>query len=191
MLSSFGRAARCTFLMLAAGGTVACSAAGGPSSAGRGSPPVQAAAEDERAIREIIRNETEAWNQGDAVAYSRDFAQDGLFTNILGQSFAGHDAFVRQHEFIFRSLFRNTTLHQDIVVLRFPEPNMALVETLSAVSGLPQMPPGAAADARGRLRTRLLQVLVNRGGEWKIVAYHNVDVKQGVAVPEPGEPGQQ
>jgi hypothetical protein len=35
------------------------------------------------------------------------------------------------------------------------------------------------------LRTRLLQVLVKDGGEWKIAAYHNVDVKSGVEVPEP------
>ena len=34
------------------------------------------------------------------------------------------------------------------------------------------------------LRTRLLQVLVKDGGEWKIAAYHNVDVKSGVEVPE-------
>lgn len=186
MQSSFGKTATCTFLMLATGGTFACSAAGGLSPAVTSSPSIQAVADDERAIREVVRNETETWNRGDAVAYSRDFAQDGLFTNILGQSFTGHDAFVKQHEFIFRGLFRNTTLQQDIVALKFPEPGMALVETLSAVSGLPQMPPGAAPDAKGRLRTKLLHVLVKRGGEWKIVAYHNVDVKQGVAVPEPG-----
>ena len=34
------------------------------------------------------------------------------------------------------------------------------------------------------LRTRLLQVLVKDGGEWKIAAYHNVDVKSGVEGPE-------
>ena len=38
---------------------------------------------------------------------------------------------------------------------------------------------------RRRLRARLLQVLVKDGGEWKIAAYHNVDVKAGVFVPEP------
>jgi hypothetical protein len=32
---------------------------------------------------------------------------------------------------------------------------------------------------------RLLQVQVKDGGEWKIAAYHNVDVKSGVEVPEP------
>jgi hypothetical protein len=35
------------------------------------------------------------------------------------------------------------------------------------------------------LRTRLLQVLAKDGSEWKIAAYHNVDVKSGVEVPEP------
>ncbi|HYK23080.1 MAG TPA: hypothetical protein VEU75_00285, partial [Candidatus Acidoferrum sp.] len=45
--------------------------------------------------------------------------------------------------------------------------------------------PAQAADAKGRLRARLLQVLVKDGGEWKIATYHNVDVKEGVAVPEP------
>jgi ketosteroid isomerase-like protein len=46
-------------------------------------------------------------------------------------------------------------------------------------------PPGTQVDANGRLRTRLLQVLKKDGGEWKIVVYHNVDVKPGVPVPEP------
>jgi hypothetical protein len=32
-------------------------------------------------------------------------------------------------------------------------------------------------DGSGNLRTRLMQVLVKRAGEWKIIAYHNVDVK--------------
>lgn len=36
-----------------------------------------------------------------------------------------------------------------------------------------------------RLRTRLLQVVVKQGEEWKVVAYHNVDVKPGTPVPEP------
>jgi hypothetical protein len=44
---------------------------------------------------------------------------------------------------------------------------------------------GTSADAAGRLRTRLLQVVVKQGEEWKVVAYHNVDVKPGIPVPEP------
>jgi hypothetical protein len=40
-------------------------------------------------------------------------------------------------------------------------------------------------DVKGRLRTRLLQVMVKQGGDWKITVHHNVDVKSGVTAPEP------
>lgn len=141
--------------------------------------------ESEQAVRQIIRNENSTWNAGDAVGYSRDFASDGNFTNIRGEAFAGYDAFLRQHDVIFKGVFKGTTLQQDIVVLRFVERNVALVETLTSVSGMAgSPPPGATLDAKGRLRTRLLQVIARRGAEWKVVAYHNVDVKRGIAVPE-------
>jgi hypothetical protein len=41
------------------------------------------------------------------------------------------------------------------------------------------------APAAGRLRTRLLQVMAKRNGEWQIVVYHNVDLKPDVEAPEP------
>lgn len=144
-----------------------------------------AATADDTAIRKIIQDEVVAWNRGDAMAYSREFATDGTFTNIRGQFFTGYDAFLKQHEVIFQGIFKNSTLQQDIVALKFIGPDVAVVETLNAVSGMPATSPGTAADSQGRLRTRLLQVVARQGGEWKIVAYHNVDVKPGVQVPEP------
>ena len=143
------------------------------------------AAADEQYIRRILSEQAEAWNRGDAVEFSRHFAADGISTNLRGQSFVGYDAFLRQHQFLFGSLFRNSKLQQDIDVLRFPEPGLAIVEAVTAVSGLGQMPPGVAPDAKGRLRTRLLEVMTRQGGEWKIVAYHNIDIKPGVPTPEP------
>ncbi|HEX9839123.1 MAG TPA: SgcJ/EcaC family oxidoreductase, partial [Anaerolineales bacterium] len=67
---------------------------------------------DETAIRKIIHDEVVAWNQGDATAYSREFATDGTFTNIRGQFFTGYEAFLKQHEVIFHGIFKNTTLQQ-------------------------------------------------------------------------------
>jgi uncharacterized protein (TIGR02246 family) len=142
---------------------------------------------DETAIRRIVEDEIAAWNKGDAVAYSRHFAADGTFTNITGQFFAGYDAFLKQHEVIFEGRFKETTLQQDIVSLKFVRPDVAVVEVLTAVAGVvgARLAPGTAGDAAGRLRTRLLQVVVKQGEEWKVVAYHNVDVKPGIPVPEP------
>ena len=151
----------------------------------RGDEIQVAAAADETAIRKIIQDEVAAWNRGDATAYSRQFATDGTFTNIRGQFFTGHDAFLKQHDVIFQGIFKNTTSQQVIVSLKFIRPDVAIVETLTSLSGMPETAPGTAADSKGRLRTRLLQVVARQDGEWKIVAYHNVDVKPGVPVPEP------
>jgi uncharacterized protein (TIGR02246 family) len=140
---------------------------------------------DETAIRKVVRDEVAAWNWGDATANSSQFANDGTCTSIRGQFFTGHGAFPKQHEVIFQGIFKNTTLQQDIVSLKFIRPDVAIVETLTSLGGMPGTAPGTAANSKGRLRTRLLQVVARQGGEWKIVAYHNVDVKPGVPVPEP------
>ena len=138
---------------------------------------------DETAIRSIIADESATWNKGDAVGYSRHFAEGGTFTNIRGQFFSGHAAFLKQHAVIFEGIFKNTTVSQDVVSLQFIRPDVAVIETVTAVAG-GQGPPGIARDDKGRLRTRLLQVLAKQNGEWKIVAYHNVDVKPGIPIPE-------
>ena len=140
---------------------------------------------DEQRIRNIVQNEARAWTIGDAAAYSRDFAADGVFTNILGQFSVGHEAFLKQHEYIFKGPYRGTTAHLDIVSLKFVRPDVAIVHVLSSVTGFESLTQGLAKDSKGRLRTRLLQVLVRENGSWRIVDYHNVDVKAQTSVPEP------
>ena len=140
---------------------------------------------DEIAIRNIIQEEITAWNSGDAAAYSRHFAADGTFTNIRGQFFTGREAFIERHDFIFKGPFHGSTLKQDVVSLKFARPDVAVVEVLTSVTGIQKLSPGTNTDDKGRLRTRLLQVIVKDGGEWKIVAYHNTDVKSDVPAPDP------
>ena len=142
---------------------------------------------DETAIRQILDNQVATWNKGDTDGYSRHFAADGPFKNIRGMFFTGHQAVRDRHEAIFKNEFRGTTLKQEIASFRFIRPDVVIAETLTSVSGFSKAgpPPGIQLDANGRLRTRLLQVLKKDGAEWKIVVYHNVDVKPGVPVPEP------
>lgn len=139
---------------------------------------------DTTAIQAILQDETTAWNKGDAVGYSKQFAEEGTFTNIVGAFFTGHTAFLERHDQIFKTVFNKTTLKYKVVSLRFVRPDVAVVETLCLVSGLTKgPPPGASLDEKGRLITRLLQVIARQADGWKIVSYHNVDVKPGVPVP--------
>lgn len=140
----------------------------------------------ENAIRNILDDEIAAWNQGDTDGYSKHFAVDGTFTNVMGMFFTGRQAFRDRHEIIFKGPFRDTTLQLQIVSLRFLTSDVAVCETLTWVSGFKSgTPPGLQLDAKGRLRTRLLQVMTKRSGEWQIVVYHNVDIKPSVEAPEP------
>lgn len=141
---------------------------------------------DTTAIKAILDNEVMAWNTGDAAAYSRDFAEEGTFTNIQGAFFSGHNVFMERHDQIFKSVFNKTVLQLKVVSLRFVRPDVVTVETLSQVSGFSAAgpPPGARLDAKGRLFTRLLQVIVKRGTDWKIASYHNVDIKPGIPIPD-------
>ena len=141
---------------------------------------------DTIAIQNIIQEENDSWNKGDAKDYSKHFAKDGTFTNILGVFFTGNEEFKLRHEQIFKGVFKGTELTQIIVSLRFVHHDVAIVETLTLINGFSKdgPPKGAYLDEKGRLRTRLLQVIVKEGNEWKIAVYHNVDIKPGIPVPE-------
>jgi uncharacterized protein (TIGR02246 family) len=141
---------------------------------------------DENAIRGILDDEIATWNQGDTDGYSKHFAADGTFTNVMGMFFTGRQAFRDRHEVIFKGPFRGTTLQLQVVSLRFLTADIAVCETLAWVSGFKGgTPPGLHLDTKGRLRTRLLQVMAKRNSEWQIVVYHNVDIKPDVKAPEP------
>jgi ketosteroid isomerase-like protein len=73
---------------------------------------------DETTIRNILEEEVAAWNKGDADAYSRYFATDGTFTNLLGMFFTGRDAFRKRHDQICKGAYRGSTKQEDIVSLK-------------------------------------------------------------------------
>ena len=141
---------------------------------------------DENAIRTILDDERTTWNRGDTDGYAKHFAADGTFTNVMGMFFTGQKAYRDRHEIIFKGPFRGTSLQLQVASLRFLTPDIAVCETLTWVSGFKSgAPPGLHLDTKGRLRTRLLQVMAKRNGEWQIVVYHNVDIKPDVDAPEP------
>ncbi|GAB4021262.1 SgcJ/EcaC family oxidoreductase [Spirosoma koreense] len=140
---------------------------------------------DTAAILTIVQQQTTAWNQGDAVSYAQAFAADGTCTNVQGMFLQGHQTFLEKHALIFNGVYKNTRFDQKLVSLRFVSADVAIVETIASLWGLSVTPPaGIHFDSNGRLNTRVLQVLVRETTGWKITAYHNVDIKAGLPIPE-------
>jgi uncharacterized protein (TIGR02246 family) len=140
---------------------------------------------DSMLIRDILQEEVTSWNSGDAATYSRHFAENGTFTNIRGMFFIGHQQFLDRHVEIFKGMYSKTILRQEMVSFRFPSSDVAIVETLTWITGFPKdgSPKAVYIDSQGRLHTRLLQVFQKQSGDWKIVVYHNVDLKPDTPVP--------
>ncbi|MEJ5224768.1 MAG: SgcJ/EcaC family oxidoreductase [Anaerolineales bacterium] len=134
----------------------------------------------EEEISHIIARQTQAWRRSDAAAFAADCAEDMTFTNIRGETLFGKQAFEQKHASIFASIFAGSTLEITLSRLHFPAPNVAVVDMDCRLSGYKALPPGVAPQPDGCLHTRLLQVLVRAETDWRIVAYHNVDVKPGV-----------
>lgn len=141
-------------------------------------PAMESAREaDEVAIHSVISAQTEAWNRGDAKAFSQRFQQDGGLTNILGMVIYGRDGFEQRVAEIFKTIFRGSTFKQTIRRTHFVRPDVAVVDVDTEMTGYQALPPGVRVGADGVLRTRLQQVMVKEKGEWWVAAYHNVDLK--------------
>lgn len=140
----------------------------------------------EQAILEVIAAQDAAWCAGDAVAFGTGVMPDIVFTNVVGMFSVGAQAFNAQHAHIFSTIYKGSRLSQELVHVTMVAENVAIVDTLTSVTGFSQLPPGAAA-IDGTLRTRLEQVLVHRDGGWKVQAFHNVSVSPAalsVAAPD-------
>jgi uncharacterized protein (TIGR02246 family) len=138
---------------------------------------LETASVNEVAIQKIISDGTEAWNRGDAKAYSQNFQEEGGFTNVLVMVFYGRRDFEHRHAELFSTIFKGSALAQSIRKIRFLRPDVAVVDVDTEMTGYTKMPPGVQAVPDGILRTRLQEVLVKENGCWWIAAYHNVDVK--------------
>ena len=130
--------------------------------------------QDTAAISSIVTDLTNAWNQGDATAFSSHYAADGSFTNIIGTTLYGRPAFQKQHNGIFTTIYKGSTNAFTIDHLQFIRPDVAIADITSRLSGTSSFPPGVKPRPDGSILTRLQLVLTRESGTWWIVAFHNV-----------------
>jgi uncharacterized protein (TIGR02246 family) len=128
-------------------------------------------------IKQIISRQQEAWNRADASGFSQDCDTSVSFTNILGNVYFGRNLFDERHADIFSTIFKGSALNLSILRIHFPNPDVAIVDLDAAVSNYRTLPPGIKVSADGVLRTSLLQVFLRTEQGWRMVVYHNVDLK--------------
>ena len=132
----------------------------------------------EQQIKQIINRQQDAWNHGDPAGYAVDCDEQMSFTNIVGKMFFGREVFEERHAFLFSQIFKDSMLDMNIQRIYFPVPDIAIVDIACNLGGYQRLPEGVSPQADGRLHTCLLEVLARSESDWRVVAYHNVDVKR-------------
>ena len=133
-------------------------------------------------IAAFVAAEDDAWNRGSAEGFAERVLQDVVFTNVVGMFSVGKAPFVAQHKHIFATIYRGSTNHQQIQHIKLLKPDVAIVETLSVVSGALHVPPGIQL-IDGAINARLEQVLVRHSDGWWVASFHNVAVNPAAGGP--------
>ncbi len=128
-------------------------------------------------ILQLVNAQAEAWNRQDAEAWSKDFAPDAPFINIVGTVFEGRDEIQQRHASIFETIFKGSRSQVTVRKLSFIQDDIAIVDTTHEVTGHPGLPPGVQDTEPGLLRTQMRYVMKYADGQWRILAGQNTDVK--------------
>ena len=119
-----------------------------------------------------------AWNAHDMDAFGALFHADATFVNRFAAYARGVDEIVAMHRAIHETIYRDSTLQNELLNVVEPADGVAIVHFWSRLTTGPAHPAGPH-----QVDTLLLLVLTRRDGDWAIQAAENVtlvDSRTGV-----------
>jgi uncharacterized protein (TIGR02246 family) len=143
-------------------------------------------AADIAAIKKVFERLVEYWNRGDGRAYGTLFTEDADYIDITGTRTQGGEAIGRHHQFLFDGPLKGSQLQAGSATspeVKFLAPDVALVISggASRLEGQTEAP-----NDRQSINTN---VLVKRGGQWRIRAFQNNRITPFPRPPMSGQPG--
>ncbi len=140
------------------------------------SQTVSKQSEDEKAIRQIVKDIHDAWAEGNGEKYASYFTEDIDFTVWNGMYYNGRKANAKNHQMIFDTFYKGTNIKTEIRKIRFLTDDVASVHLQSKmfragkrVDGVPEVVP--------------LMILQKTDGKWKGAVFQNTPIiKRGELV---------
>jgi uncharacterized protein (TIGR02246 family) len=120
-----------------------------------------------------------AWNAHDMAALGGLFTRDATFVNRFGRLVRGVDEIVAMHAPIHKTVYRDSTLENEVIYVAYVVENVAVVHFWSRLSAGTAHPSGPH-----QVDTMILAVLTRLEEKWLICALENVTLTN----PRTGEP---
>ena len=127
--------------------------------------PVMAKESSEAAIRATDVVFAAAWNHHDAAAMAATWAQDGDLVNPFGRAARGRVAVQAMLQDEHNTAFKSSTYTPGPLSIRFIDPDVAVVESDTAISGILN-PDGTNAPT---MNVHIVRVIEKRDGKWLTV----------------------
>lgn len=127
-------------------------------------------AKDEVAILKLLADSVGAWNRHDAAAFSKLFADDADFTDVLGLVVQGRAAIEKLLGPLFATTFKESHVLPTGLRIRFIKSDVAAVDSTWGMSGYLD-----TADRKPSLKKAVMIVsliMIKEKGKWSIAAMH-------------------
>lgn len=128
--------------------------------------------EDDRQIRQIVKDMADAWTAGSGEGFVAHFAEEHDFFvwNGLYSPFANREQNAKSHQQIFNTIYKDTQHYAVVDKIKFVADDVAVLHTMSAVVKKGEPKPEFP-------QVLWMAVLKKENGKWSIVSFHNADLE--------------
>jgi len=122
---------------------------------------------DEAAIRENVKQMESGWNTKSGALFAKPFAEDADYVVINGNHIKGRQVIETQHQRIFDTIYKDTTLTLNVKQIRFIRPDVAVVHVSGHRDGpTKELNQGAIITI----------IMIKEKEGWRITAFQNTAV---------------
>jgi uncharacterized protein (TIGR02246 family) len=126
--------------------------------------------QDEAEIRNVEKQQQEAWNHHDAKAYANLFTEDGEVVNVVGWWWRGKAEIEKKLTDAYAFVFRESALTISDVQVKFLTPEIVVAHVKWTMVGA-RTPKGIPEPQQGIQ----IQVLQKQAGKWLIASFQNTN----------------
>ena len=134
--------------------------------------------QDQKAVADMMNAMAQAWNSGNATAYTDNFADQADYIDATGALYTNRDQFQQHLAELFRTAYKGA--HTDIKVRRlfFARPRVLLCDLDVTITKYHSLPPGLTGNSGQPLQLRLRYVLSSESKGWLILAGQETPVRK-------------
>ncbi len=126
--------------------------------------------QDEALIRANVEQMVKGWNMKSGAEFAKPFAEDSDYVVINGMHLKGRADNAKSHQYIFDTIYKDSSLVAAVKQIRFLRPDVAVVHGESSLTF-----KSNGEEKKGSGIVTL--VMIKNNGKWKIATFQNTSIQ--------------